>query len=281
MSHIFNNPIDCAEDDRSRSEYIRRVVQNPQSLPPKSLVFGNCIPKVIVQFWDNLQQLPQDVQECLDTWKPLITNGFNRLIFDDQKARYFILKHFGNVNARAFDRCYHPAMKCDYFRLCYMLSRGGFYIDADEMYQGADVNYLFNDNKLKLQPLCYDIETDSMIKPDIFIKERKFSSNWIFYFNNNPLIAPPEHPIIRLALERATRLLLNSEKKLEIQSTTGPGNLTASVVRHAISQELANGNQDFGILSDWEDIATSSWSLSYRNDTRNWRLSNRKNFEGK
>lgn len=278
MCHLFNDPIGCAEDDYSRSSYVRSLVQTPQSLPAPPLRSRSTIPKVIVQFWDNLGRMPRDVQECLDTWKPLAPHGFARLIFDDRKARRFIFTHFGSTHVEAFDCCYHPAMRCDYFRLCYILSSGGFYVDADEMYQGMDLNHLFDDNRLKLQPLCYDIETGAMINPNVFMKDRLYSPNWIFYFNNNPIIAPAGHPIIRLALERATCILINSRERPEIQSTTGPGNLTASLVRHAISKELAGEAQDFLILSDWESTSISPWPLSYRNDVRNWRLSNENDY---
>jgi len=278
MYHLFNDPIGCAEDDHSRSSYVRSLVQTTQSLPSPPLGSKNTIPKVIVQFWDNLGRIPKDVQECLDTWKPLAAHGFARLIFDDRKARRFISTQFGSTHVVAFDRCYHPAMRCDYFRLCYILSRGGFYIDADEMYQGMDLNHLFDDNRLKLQPLCYDTKTGAMIKPNVFMKDRQYSTHWIFYFNNNPIIAPAGHPIIRLALERATCILINSREMPEIQSTTGPGNLTASLVRHSISQKLAGEAQDFLVLSNWESTSISPWSLSYRNDARNWRLSNARDF---
>ena len=118
----------------------------------------------------------------LDTWKPLAAQGFSRLIFDDQKARHFISTQFGSNHVEAFDRCYHPAMRCDYFRLCYILSSGGFYVDADEMYQGINLNHLFDDSRLKLQPLCYDTRTGAMIKPNVFMNDRQYSPNWTFYF---------------------------------------------------------------------------------------------------
>jgi mannosyltransferase OCH1-like enzyme len=275
---LFNDPKGCAENDRYRSSYVRSLVQTTQSLPEPPLGSKNTIPKVIVQFWDNLGRIPKDVQECLDTWEPLAAHGFARLIFDDRKARSFIFTQFGSTHVAAFDRCYHPAMRCDYFRLCYILSSGGFYVDADEMYQGMDLKHLFDDNRLKLQPLCYDTETGEMIKNNVFMKDRQYSPNWIFYFANTPIIAPAGHPIIRLALERATGILINSSERLEIQSTTGPGNLTASLVRHAIYQELSGEAQDFLILSDWESTSIICWPLSYRNDARNWRLSNTKAF---
>jgi mannosyltransferase OCH1-like enzyme len=278
MSNLFNDPIGCAEDDYSRSCYVRSLVQNNKSLPKISLDTGSLIPKIIVQFWDNLGQIPKDVQECLNTWKPLVSHGFKRLIFNDRKARRFIFNQFEPIHVEAFDHCYHPAMRCDYFRLCYILKNGGFYVDADEIYQGLDLKHLFDDNRLKLHPLCYDIKTGTMIKTNVFMKDQQYSPNWIFYVNNNPIIAPPGHPIIRLALERATCILLNSRDRPEIQSTTGPGNLTVSLVRHAISLELAGKAQDFLILSDWESMSISPWPLSYRRDARNWRLLNKKNF---
>lgn len=271
---IFKDPIAYSEDDDLRSRYARSIIQNPESYSSKALSNEICISKTIVQFWDNLDRIPEDVQECLDTWKPLENLGFRRLIFDDRKARQFILTEFGAIYAETFDLCYHPAMRCDYFRLCYILSKGGFYIDADEVYQGVDLNGFLNDNKLKLQPLCYDIQTGTMIEPESFMRDREYSSKRIFYFNNNPIISPAGHPVICLALERATRILKSCRVKPEIQSTTGPGNLTASLVRHALSQENTGESQDFLVLPEWRTISISRWPLSYRNDARNWRLSN-------
>ncbi len=278
MNHLFHDPIDCAENDLSRSSYVRSLVQAPRFSQVPPLGFRGKIPKVIVQFWDDFGRIPTDVQRCLDTWEPLEARGFFRLIFDDRKARRYISTQFESTHVQAFDRCYHPAMRCDYFRLCYILTNGGFYVDADEMYQGEDLNHLFYDDRIKLQPLCYDIETGAMIEPSVFMKDGLCSNSWIFYFNNNPLIAPAGHPVVRLALERATHILINSKEMPEIQSTTGPGNFTASLVRHAISQEMAGESHGFLILSDWETMSISPWPLSYRNDTRNWRLSNGKGF---
>ncbi len=278
MRNPLNGLLACAEDDDARSSYARNLIQTPQNSPTPWSGAGDTIPKVIIQFWDNLSRLPKDVQECLDTWRPLVSDGFSRLIFDDQTARRFIIAEFGPAHAKAFDLCYHPAMRCDYFRLCYILSQGGFYVDADELYRGADCNHLFIDHRLKIQPLCYDTETGQMVQPDMFLTNRQFSPKWIFYFNNNPIISPAGHPVIRIALQRATRILLASEKLPDIQSTTGPGNLTASVVRYAVSQEFDNKPLDFLILPNWEAISVSHWPLSYRDDVRNWRLSIRKKF---
>jgi hypothetical protein len=164
-------------------------------------------------------------------------------------------------------------MRCDYFRLCYIFSRGGFYVDADEVYRGGDCSPWFRDSRLKLRPLCYDIVTDAMVASADFLGSRRDVDSWIFYVNNNPLIAPPFHPIIGLALRRATEILLsNKRERFDIQHATGPGNLTHSLVRHALTSAMAGEPRDFVFLTDWETVSTTRWSLGYRADTRNWRL---------
>ena len=162
-------------------------------------------------------------------------------------------------------------MRCDYFRLCYILKSGGFYVDADDMLTEGRWSTLYEDARLKLQPLCYDVPSGTMAPklelwdPDIPAVGR------IFYVNNNPLIAPPGHPILRKALERATAALLNGGTHRGIQSTTGPGNLTAALAAHARELALAGLPQDFELMRHWDRVAETRWELSYRADERNWR----------
>jgi len=275
MSKLEIDIESIAENDHLRSEHIRKIVQ--KSVQIENLSAEVFIPKIIVQFWHDKNVIPNDVQDCLDSWRILEKHGFQRLLFDDNTARKFILKELGSTYVNAFDRCHHPAMRCDYFRLCYIFLHGGFYIDIDDVYQGTDYNYLIQNNNLKIQPLCYDISTDSMINPEVFIKQQNYSQDWIFYVNNNPIIAPPNHYLIHLALERATFLLLeNNNEQLDIQSTTGPGNLSASLVRYSIECQKKDMQFDVSILSDWESISQIKWFLSYRNDDRNWRIWNAK-----
>ncbi|MDW7670356.1 MAG: capsular polysaccharide synthesis protein [Bacillota bacterium] len=267
-----------AENDKLRSQYIRELIQEAvirEGAPVKTPFSKTKISKIIVQFWHDLNEIPNDVQECFDSWEPLKKKGFKRVLFDDAGARHFISKNLGNYYLSAFNLCHHPAMRCDYFRLCYMITNGGFYVDADEICQGSEFSNLFYDSRLKIQALCYDTATGMMIEPDLFISKRGYSPDWIFYVNNNPIIAPPNHPVIRLALNRATHLLLSCpDKRSDIQSTTGPGNLTISLVKHSITSKSNCRNRDVLILTNWEDMSISPWPLSYRNDERNWRLWN-------
>lgn len=262
------------EDHAHRSHVIQWLLHQPPSGPSRQAGPEPAIPRVLLQYWHDLAALPGDVAECLRTWKPLEKHGFEIELFDDERARRFIAANYGPSHVAAFDRCYHPAMRCDYFRLCYVLSRGGFYVDADEVYQGTGWEGLVQDGRLKLQPLCYDTSTHQMVDPDDFLHDTNVPSGRIFYVNNNPIVAPPGHPLLRLALHRSTELLLDSRETPEIQSTTGPGNLSASLVRHVARLQKEGAAWDFAILRDWRSVSECRWFLSYRNDDRNWRRLN-------
>jgi hypothetical protein len=254
-------------------------VQRSSGPAAASSVFTRKLPKRIVQFWDDLDRLPGDVGECIETWRKIEEQGVERLLFDKRQARDFIRRRLGARYKRAYDKCYHPAMQSDYFRLCYILVEGGCYIDADDVYNGSQIQHLFSDGRLKIQPLCYDMATNMMVPPSLFTKPGANATSWIFYFNNNPLISGGGHPLIERALTQAT---LSLEKDMinglpEIQSTTGPGNLTKSIF-DAVTE---NGEieQTLLVLCDWENIAKNRWDLSYRSDPRNWRLSNCRGYQ--
>jgi len=273
---------DSPEHHHQRSEFIRGLVQRTEGKPPVRDEYTQRISRTIVQFWHNLRELPEDIDKCIASWRRWSANGFIHRLFDEQSAKAFISGSLGARYEHAFERCYHPAMQADYFRLCYLLVEGGVYIDADDVCVGTDIDCLVEDGRLKLQPLCYDVATGSMVKPSVFLSADAYDPNWIFYFNNNPLAAGRGHPIIGRALSQATqRLELAGEDALpEIQATTGPGNLSRSIFDLGTTSEGGVEN-DLVVLRDWESLAVSQWPLSHRDDTRNWRLSNQKRFNRK
>ena len=270
---------DSTEDDhRARSNFVRGCVQQSPDFDVASSVFSRKPPKRIVQFWNDLDRLPGDVKDCLESWRKVEEQGFELVLFDERKAGEFIHRKLGPRYKNAYDKCYHPAMQSDFFRLCFILVEGGCYVDADDVYHGHAIQHLFNDGRLKIQPLCYDMSTHGMVPPSAFTKPGTNDPNWIFYFNNNPLIAGRAHPIIERALAGATLALERdiADELPDIQSTTGPGNLTKTIFDTATKN--GETRKTLVVLCDWENIATSRWPLSYRNDERNWRLSDRREY---
>lgn len=271
---------DSPEHHRYRSEFIQRLVQrSSHSLFDDR--YKQPLPKTIVQFWHDAQALPEDVEDCVASWARWKTSGYAHRLFDERSAKAFIGGSLSTRHKHAFNRCYHPAMQADYFRLCYLLVEGGFYVDADDVCIGTQISWLFNDGRLKIQPLCYDIASGTMVNEPEFLHVDAYNPSWIFYFNNNPLIAARGHPIIERALQQATDVLEHaSEGELpEIQATTGPGNLSKSIFE--LGTSLGDVKTHLVVLRDWDLFAVSKWPLSYRADARNWRHSNQQRFSSK
>jgi len=269
---------DSPEHHRQRSEFIRGLVQQSVGKVAINDRYKQGPPRTIVQFWHDLEELPEDVEECIASWTRWTTSGFTHCLFDERSAKAFIKRSLDACHERAFDRCYHPAMQADYFRLCYLFVEGGFYVDADDVCVGTQISWLFDDGRLKVQPLCYDIALGAMVNPANFLRIGAYEPSWIFYVNNNPLIASKRHLIIERALRRATELLELAGKGVlpEIQTTTGPGNLSRSIFELGT---FSGGMEcDLVVLRDWDSFAVSRWPLSHRSDARNWRLSNQQRF---
>ncbi len=267
------------EDDDLRSEFIRQLARmslhaqqstterNGTSHPP----CNSSIPRTVVRFWDDSQGIPADVQACLDSWGRLRDEGVTFRMFDDDTAATYIAERYGRTQAAAFARCEHPAMRSDYLRLCFVLAEGGLYVDADDVLLDDGWRRVFRGNTLKLQPLCYDISGATMVattQPGLFECP---APQRIFYVNNNPIAAPPGHPVLRRALARATQMLLDRNRVAEIQSTTGPGNMTAALAAYAHENLRAAQRVGLDLLFDWELTAAPDWNLGYRHDDRNWR----------
>jgi len=267
------------KDDRARSNFVRGLVQRSKEPVRESAVCLATPPRRVVQFWDDLNRLPQDVKDCMESWQKLEQSGFELQIFDERSAREFIRTNLGSRYESAFDKCYHPSMKSDYFRYSYIFVEGGFYIDADDVYHGTTIDHLFADGRLKLQPFCYDIATAQMVPPSVFVNPGANELSWIFYFNTTPLIAVRNHPIIERALLNATTALEQESKGElpEVQATTGPGNLTRSIFE--VVADTSCPEDVLLVMQDWENTSTSKWPLSYRNDSRNWRLSNQQVYQ--
>lgn len=257
-----------AEDDLKRSEFIYNFFRMKNQISSNVEIK---IPKVIIQYWHNLSEIPKDVANCIQSWKILKQKGFEFKLFDDTTAKKFIEENFEAKYLEAYLKCHHPAMRCDYFRLCYLYISGGLYIDCDELYSDMEIDSLLLDNNLKIQPLCYSIKKDEMIGIENYFS-KPYNKDNIYYFNNNPIIAPPHHDLVFTALKRSTEKLINDENIFDIQSTTGPGNITAATICYLLENQT-----EISIIKNWDGISLTPWPLSYRNDDRNWRLYNPNN----
>lgn len=264
------------EDDRLRSEFIRRLTlrqlgRDRASSRCERTDQTGLIPRTLVRFWHDPRDVPPDVRSCLESWDALSDEGFAFRMFGDASAAAYIAERYGPRELAAFGRCRHPAMRSDYLRMCFVLAEGGLYVDADDVLLGAGWKDVLRDGTLKVQALCYDVTAGGMVPASELRRTDLPTDGRIFYVNNNPIAAPADHPVLRRALARATDSLLGDEPAPEIQSTTGPGNLTAALVAHARESQVRETLPDFELLLDWEATAEPCWDLAYRYDARNWR----------
>ena len=83
----------------------------------------------LFQYWDAAE--PSDeVLAWTQTFRALNPDMKHRL-FSRDEAAWFIGKHLGHREQRAFEACAVPSMQSDFFRLCALLHHGGVYADAD------------------------------------------------------------------------------------------------------------------------------------------------------
>src|SRR5688572_29262434 len=103
------------KNERLRSNFVQQLIQSNDKPDLSSALHLAPPPKRIVQFWDDLERLPKDVEECMKSWRKLEQSGFDLQVFDEKSAKEFIKTHLGSRFEKAFDKCYHPSMKSDYF----------------------------------------------------------------------------------------------------------------------------------------------------------------------
>ncbi len=151
-----------------------------------------------------------------------------------------------------------PAMRADYFRLCFMLRVGGLYIDADDEHQGADVESMISGALLRRQPLVYDIHPTRWSAGRVRLRP----PGWQRGSSTSTTTRSSQGP--RWNSGTGDHLLLAAnETNGNIQSLTGPGNLKTSLVAHAARLKADAQVLDFELLT----IGTQSLSASGRPPT--------------
>ena len=160
----------------------------------------------LFQYWDTGDP-PDEVAGWIEGFRTMNPEMQHRL-YDRDSASWFIGKHLGDRERRAFDACAVPAMQADYFRLCALVAKGGAWFDAD---------------CIAARPLATLI--------------RRVPSLLLVLLEggiiNSALIArAPRNPFLSACLAAATRVIENRQynrvlKMIAIPSVAGPGLLTA------------------------------------------------------
>lgn len=270
------------EEPRETPARSRQNTANPPAYLPRLLPKWDPAFK-IVQFWDT-EDVPADVWDLITQWKTCIGRE-NHLLFSEGSAREFIRRNYSPRFVEAYDFCFHPAMKCDYFRLAYLYLNGGVYLDADEKPLTAIPNMDFVDGEfIILSPMIREIDERyelTAVSIQHLLNRPKSLDGPDCYFNNNRIAATRKHDIVRIALIRATNLLLDAKESggyCDVHSTTGPTNLTCSICAHLLSTACAGESPARLFVIDWTRYC-STRRLNYKSDSRHWGTTMRRSAE--
>ena len=105
---------------------------------------SNGIPKTIVQYWNTIN-IPHEIKKLMATWKDN-NYGFSHELFHREEAINFIETNYDKEISDIFKKLRIPAMQSDFFRVAYILKKGGIYIDAATFCK-SKISSIFESNK--------------------------------------------------------------------------------------------------------------------------------------
>jgi len=165
-------------------------------------------------FWDKPCP-PDEIINNVRSWEEISSAEIK--CYSDDDARLYISNNMSNRALEAYDKCHHPAMKSDFFRMCRLFNEGGFYIDADE--------FLINDI-LFLPKLLKVMNVDRLFVIDV-MSPRVYAHNYAIFCRKGD-------ELIGMALDQSLDKIINNDLediKNSIWPVTGPGNLTKAISR--------------------------------------------------
>jgi mannosyltransferase OCH1-like enzyme len=171
----------------------------------------------IFAFWDQIIP-PTEVLDAINSWKSM---GLEDSLYDDKSAKKLISDNFDKAVLQAYEKCYHPAMKSDLFRLCRLYIKGGLYVDADEKRVGcvSQVFSLMNKMKLKILFIVDEYPRKALI-------------------NNKAFCAMPNYNLILNIINKIVNNIFSSkENKSNIPFITGPHAVT-KIVKEEILENV-------------------------------------------
>lgn len=168
--------------------------------PPAAAAPG-AIPRRVMQYWSQGEP-PPELAQIMRGWAE--AEGFSYARFNRLGALRFLNEELGRDWAAALRLAGHPAEESDFFRLCWLVVRGGIYADCDDLLVGSPEGLIRGERGL------------------VVFRESRGT------IANNLLLAEPAHPVLVHAAVSAKQALLRRDND-SVWSKTGPGLLTRVV----------------------------------------------------
>jgi mannosyltransferase OCH1-like enzyme len=196
------------------------------------------------------------VAKLIEGWRSA-PDGFSHQLFDDAAARHFLAKEHHPSVLAAYDATAHAAGKSDLFRIAWLASHGGVYIDADDRRVGP---------LSRLLPIEAGFVVNRSPGPPPCI------NNWF-------IATRPDHPLLWELLRGAVRniqVAAASRLTLPPWNVTGPGLFSTTIMdEFVIAGSPSDTLCDFVLHTErqYREVAVSVVDLDYRSDKQsNWKL---------
>ena len=205
------------------------------------------IPRRIAQFWDS-EAVPADVSVLMASWRAQHPEWEYEL-FDNAAARRFLRTHFSPAVLSAYNRARETAQKSDIFRLGYLVTRGGYYVDADDR---------------SLAPITTLVPSEC----ELALYQEDYGT-----IGNDFLGAVPHHPVLTRALSTAVEAINRGDSDI-VWLATGPGLLTRAFVQEMLQAEngVATALNAVAVLDRcglYRAVAIHC-SAAYKQTSRHW-----------
>ncbi len=219
------------------------------------------------QYWDQ-KKYPKKIEYFIDRNRSAYKEKYS--LYDYESAKNYINQNFEKRITYAFNLCWHPAMRSDFFRIAKLFIEGGFYCDIDDLPNLME-SYTKDVNFIALSAIT---EINSrMYRGFHLVDGSSVLDNC--YLTNSPILVSKRNPIIGLCLFKATfDLLYGQENLISIHGTTGPGLISTGI---QVYYTLPNNKNVKFYTIDLNKVLILEPIFEYTydsNDVLNWRIKN-------
>lgn len=193
------------------------------------------IPKIIFQTWYT-KELPEEIKKSIDKMLEINSN-YEYFLYDDNDIEIFIKNNFDDDIFFTYKMLNIGAAKADLWRYLILYKIGGIYLDIDSIIYGK-LDFLLDDNNA------------------IISREKNYGK-----FVQWCLIYPPEHPILKICIDKCIHNIKNKTTN-DIIELTGPIVYTKSINEYFNDDNLYL-RKDSEINSIKEKTKTKIHSFDY------------------
>lgn len=208
----------------------------------------------LLQYWQG-EPIPSDVKERFQRWEETFSE-LQTLRLDSSSAVEWIKTHENREDLKRFQRCWHPAMQSDLFRVLYVARMGGVYLDGDTPIPETEEA---QERWRQLMQHCYQTTTLALC-----INSINRPGEIRHYVTNCCLFAPPLHVKMQQWIESHRKAIDNLPSEL-IGKPQGIHRLGPELISHLVDQWIGEPGTTLSSVQ-WNDVRLplvkgSDWEL--------------------